>query len=138
MNLWLDDVRPPWRFGYIGWEWAKTYDEAIALLATGKVERASLDHDLSEPATLGLHCACSACGEHFAEPTKRFSEARQVEELVCPNCGSYSVAREKTGYEVVCWLEEHPQFWPPKGVVVHSKNEVGAAKMRVVIARHYH
>ena len=46
MNLWLDDVREPWRHGRIGWEWAKTASEAIALLETGKVENASLDHDL--------------------------------------------------------------------------------------------
>ena len=53
MKLWLDDLRPPWRYGYIGWEWAKTADEAIAFLKTGKVTQASLDHDLSEKATLG-------------------------------------------------------------------------------------
>lgn len=47
MNLWLDDVREPWKHGALGWEWAKTADEAIALLATGKVVKASLDHDLA-------------------------------------------------------------------------------------------
>jgi hypothetical protein len=29
MKLWLDDVRPPWKHGYIGWDWAKTYDKAV-------------------------------------------------------------------------------------------------------------
>ena len=53
MKLWLDDLRPPWRYGYIGWEWAKNAGEAIALLKTGKVTQASLDHDLSYEATLG-------------------------------------------------------------------------------------
>lgn len=53
MNLWLDDIRPPWKHGYVGWQWAKTADEAIAFLKTGLVLRASLDHDLSEAATLG-------------------------------------------------------------------------------------
>jgi hypothetical protein len=47
MKLWLDDVRAPWKFGYIGWTWAKTYDEAISYLQTGNVTEASLDHDLS-------------------------------------------------------------------------------------------
>lgn len=47
MKLWLDDVRQPWKFGCIGWEWAKTADEAIALLKTGAVTQASLDHDLA-------------------------------------------------------------------------------------------
>jgi hypothetical protein len=46
MKLWLDDIREPWKHGYIGWHWAKTADEAIAVLKTGKVEQASLDHDL--------------------------------------------------------------------------------------------
>ena len=54
MMLWLDDIRPPWRFGYVGAEWAKTAAEAIEILKTGKVTFASLDHDLSEAATIGM------------------------------------------------------------------------------------
>lgn len=54
MKLWLDDIREPWKHGCLGWEWVKTADEAIALLATGKVTEASLDHDLSEQATMGM------------------------------------------------------------------------------------
>ena len=53
MNLWLDDVRNPAEFGYIGWTWVKTAEEAIKLFQTGGVTRASLDHDLSIAATLG-------------------------------------------------------------------------------------
>lgn len=102
MTLWLDDVRKPWKHGYIGAEWAKTADEAIALLKTGRVEFASLDHDLSEMATIGV----------FAPG-------------------------EKTGYTVVCWLEEHPEFWPEDGVKVHSMNPAGAKRMRSVIEAHY-
>lgn len=52
-KLWLDDVRPPWLHGCIGYEWVKTAEDAITLLATGKVTKADLDHDLSEKATLG-------------------------------------------------------------------------------------
>lgn len=44
--LWLDDYRKPWQFGYLGAEWVKTAPEAIALLGTGVVRFASLDHDL--------------------------------------------------------------------------------------------
>ena len=47
MKLWLDDVREPWRYGKLGWTWVKTAAEAIELLKTGKVEEASLDHDLA-------------------------------------------------------------------------------------------
>ena len=43
----------------------------------------------------------------------------------------------KSGYDVVCWLEQHPEFWPLKGVRVHSANPAGAARMRQVINRHY-
>jgi hypothetical protein len=53
MILWLDDIREPWKFGFGGSEWVKTADDAIALLKTGAVTFASLDHDLSEEATLG-------------------------------------------------------------------------------------
>lgn len=53
IRLWLDDVRDPVRFGRIGWTWAKTYDEAVALLTEHRVIEASLDHDLSIDDTLG-------------------------------------------------------------------------------------
>lgn len=100
MKLWLDDERAPWKFGCIGWEWCKTADEAIALLQTGQVTEASLDHDLSFKATMG------------------YSEG------------------ERTGYEVVCWMEEN-DVWPINGVQVHSINPVGRARMQQVINKHY-
>lgn len=53
MRLWLDDLRPPWKQGWVGCEWVKTAEEAIALLKTGRVEEASLDHDLIVAATMG-------------------------------------------------------------------------------------
>ncbi len=53
MKLWLDDIRPPWQHGCIGWEWAKTAADAIHWLGTGLVTEASLDHDLTVAATMG-------------------------------------------------------------------------------------
>ena len=53
MRLWLDDVREPWRHGYIACEWAKTAQEAIEMLKTGSITEASLDHDLSYNAETG-------------------------------------------------------------------------------------
>lgn len=53
MKLWLDDIRDPREHGALGYTWVKTADEAIRLLASGMVERASLDHDLSVDATMG-------------------------------------------------------------------------------------
>lgn len=106
MILWLDDVREPWRYGYINATWAKTAQEAIDYLKTGKVEFASLDHDLAD--------------EHY--PWNEVPEKDY---------------KEQTGYSVVCWLEENPQFWPPKGTLVHSANPVGRAKMQAVVNKHY-
>lgn len=53
INLWLDDVRQPWDHGAIGYDWVTTAEAAIGTLKTGRVKFASLDHDLSEKATLG-------------------------------------------------------------------------------------
>lgn len=100
IDMWLDDIRDPNRHGCIGWTWVKTADEAIALLGTGLVRQASLDHDLTIDQTLGRE------------------------------------DREKTGYTVICWMEEHG-VWPPKGTKVHSQNPVGRAKMQSVINRAY-
>lgn len=62
---------------------------------------ASLDHDLSELATIGM---------------------------AGPN--------ERTGYTVVCWMEEN-DVWPQGGVVVHSMNPAGRNKMVQALIRHY-
>jgi len=68
-------------------------------LATGRVTEASLDHDLSEAATLG------------------------------------NWENEVTGYNVLLWLEQHPQFWPVNGVHLHTLNPLGKQRMEKVIAR---
>lgn len=107
MKLWLDDIREPWKFGCVGWEWAKTAEQAVALLKTGNVEIASLDHDLTTEQMMG---------------------------------GMIGIIREdnvKSGYDVVLWLEQNPQYWPPKGTFVHSMNPVGRERMAWVIAQHY-
>lgn len=46
MKMWLDDIRPPWEHGRIGWTWVKTAAEAIECLRSGQITEASLDHDL--------------------------------------------------------------------------------------------
>ena len=71
----------------------------------GRVEFASLDHDLAE--------------EHYPW-----------------NCDSIENAKG-TGYDVVCWLEKNPQFWPKNGVKVHSMNPAGRARMEAVIDMRY-
>jgi hypothetical protein len=52
--LWLDDRRNPNEHGAIGALWAKTYEDAIQYLETGKITIASLDHDLTLSQTLGF------------------------------------------------------------------------------------
>lgn len=48
MMLWLDDIREPWKHGFLNAAWAHTADEAITALKSGHISFASLDHDLSE------------------------------------------------------------------------------------------
>ena len=111
MFLWLDDVRDPEKYGHLrkdGWVWAQTADEAIYWLRKKEVESASLDHDLT-----------------FDQMSRG---------------GYYGQIHEdgmKSGYDVVKWLEEHPEYWPPRGVHVHSANPAGKARMEQVILRHY-
>jgi hypothetical protein len=57
MKVWLDDIRDPVHYGHIGWHWVKTVEDFIAAMKTGKVEDASLDHDLSVNATIGQPCS---------------------------------------------------------------------------------
>lgn len=55
MKVWLDDVRPPYRFGRAGWQWVLTASAAIELLKRGQVEEISLDHDLMPEHYVGGH-----------------------------------------------------------------------------------
>src|SRR5208282_3585606 len=109
MKLFLDDVRDPEEFGAPGWVWAKTAADAVKIFGSGKVTQASLDHDLTqEQMTRG-----------------------GIYGTVCED-------GQKSGYDVVLWLEEHPEYWPIDGVRVHSANPAGRNRMERVIERHYH
>jgi len=108
VKIWLDDIREPWRFGCLGWTWAKTAQEAIEHFRTGTVTEASLDHDLTEHQMI-----------HGGMLGEVYEDGQQ------------------SGYDVVCWLEAHPEFWPVNGVRVHSANPAGRARMRQVIDKHY-
>lgn len=122
-NLWLDDVREPWRHGALGWVWAKTVEEAKDILIAGDVDRASLDHDL------GLCDACIQMSE-----SGRIAEVR-AGLIRNDGCASYCSCRHNgTGYDLVCWMEE-TGHWPRSRPVVHSANRVGAARMQLAIDR---
>jgi hypothetical protein len=108
--LWLDDIRDPKKFSKADWTWVKTAAEAIAFFRQhpGQVECASLDHDLTQ------------------------------EQMVL---GGYNALIHddgvRSGYDVVCWLEQNPEYWPIEGVAVHSQNPAGADRMKKVIRAHY-
>lgn len=99
INLWLDDERDPVNFGKFGWKWVKTVDEAILAFVNYDVIEASLDHDLGIYSTIGMP---------FPKDHPRY---------------------EQTGYDLVCWMENHGVY-PVNGCHVHSANPAGAARMR--------
>lgn len=108
MYLWLDDIRDPRHYGREGWRWVKTAKDAIEVFRTGEVEAASLDHDLTQ------------------DQMQRGGYLGEVYE-----------DGHKSGYDVVEWLEQHPQFWPKYGVAVHSANPAGKKRMEQVIFNYY-
>jgi hypothetical protein len=106
-NLWLDDERP---CPFVGnWLVAKNYDEAVEILTNYHVVKCFLDHDLSF--------------EHYVPGAYHLPEV-------------YNNFTEKTGYDVVKWIEEY-EAWPAEPPIVHSLNPVGARRMATVLARHY-
>lgn len=109
MKLWPDDIRNPIHHGHYGWHWVRTAEEAIAWLKAEdiEIEEASLDHDLTP---------------------------EQMEGGIYGECRDDG---QKSGYDVVRWLERNPERWPSGGVKVHSANPAGAARMQQVIERHY-
>lgn len=45
--------------------------------------------------------------------------------------------RELTGYSVMCWLEELPQYLPKQNIIIVSDNSSGVQKMKMVINKLY-
>lgn len=45
--------------------------------------------------------------------------------------------REWTGYDVMCWLEEHPEHIPKKEIHIVSSNPVGRSRMQCIIDKLY-
>ena len=73
MRLWLDDIREPWKHGFLACEWAKTADRAIELLQAGEVTFASLDRDLTVRQMMG-----EDDGEKTGEDVLRWMETNNV------------------------------------------------------------
>ncbi len=55
-----------------------------------------------------------------------------------PDLGDFSgiEGRERTGYDVACWLEEHPQFLPDRIEIV-TNNPAGRRKIELALQRCY-
>lgn len=73
---------------------------------------------------------------------KEFVEEASLDHDLAPEHYPFSDVPEsqytqKTGYDVVLWLEQNPEYWPKNGVRVHSMNPVGRQRMQVVVDRHY-
>jgi hypothetical protein len=118
ISLWLDDVRDPVALGLVGFTWVKTVDEAKRLLQTGRVKRASLDHDLG---------ACDICLDGLTDAEWLQRNAFQS----MPHCEHFG-----TGYDLCLWMAEQ-RVWPIEKPNVHSANPVGRDRMRGVIDRYF-
>jgi len=56
--------------------------------------------------------------------------------LLDHDLGDFSHDKEKTGYDILLFLEENPQYLP-KGIQIVSSNPVGRQRMQVVIDKLY-
>ena len=112
--LWLDDRRP----APYGWVGVTTVAAAKLSLRTGRVDRASLDHDLG---------ACETCMD--GRDVKEWLEAHNFRTM--PHCQHVG-----TGYDLCVWMAE-TGHWPTEKPAVHSANRVGRPRMNGVIARYF-
>lgn len=115
IGMWLDDVRDAQN----GWVHVKTVTEAKALLLTGTVQWASLDHDL------GVCETCCDLAGNSGIIDKPLCDAKTCKH----GC-------HETGSDLVRWMAEH-DIWPATKPRVHSANPAGAAYMRGVIERYW-
>lgn len=104
-HFWLDDIRasPP------GWDWARSYENAIQILKDNSYRRMSLDYDLGW---------CEEC-------LSMMDPANPIV-LTCPHA--------KNGYDVVIWIIEN-QAWPSLSLNIHSINPVGRQRMIDALCR---
>lgn len=114
ISLWLDDHRP----APYGWVGVTTLAAAKLSLETGRVDRASLDHDLG---------ACETCMD--GRDVKEWLEAHNFQTM--PHCEHVG-----TGYDLCVWMAE-TGHWPTQKPAVHSANPVGRHRMNGVISKYF-
>jgi hypothetical protein len=98
-----------------GWLWVKNVNQAQKALASGKVEAASLDHDLGDQIQ-----PCAEC-EGELQP--------------CEDCHCHQ--RPSNGCDLVAWCVATGHWPTGQKPDVHSANPPGAANMRKMIEQHY-
>lgn len=115
-KLFVDDYRLP---PDITWELAKTYDEAIRLLDQNQYDMLALDHDLED-----IH--------YSADWNKYYNDLIENEEVLIK---AEEIEIEKTGYDIICWLEVRKAngLYVPPVITCHSANPAGRARILQVI-----
>lgn len=114
MNLFVDDVRNP----PDGWRVARTIEDAKLLLATGEIERCSLDHDMG---------ACAECITRELHVGDMRTDATTYVNW-CPHY--------EDGTRLVYWMVQ-TNTWPKIKPTVHSANPVGRERMCALIDRYF-
>lgn len=124
INLWVDDLRNPAEFCPVEkWHWAKTVTEAIRILATQRVDKVSLDHDIMHaiPRQMTIPPGIKADVEAITMMTNACSELHIP--LACPET-----------FEAVAWfIAVLPEYMKPKAIYIHTANGVGAQVMATIL-----
>lgn len=149
-NLYLDDVRSMPHGFHIQ---AYNYDECIYWLKKVPIDTLSLDHDLGD-----LYQPQADLEGCLGIGVMGFHSESYVEGRPCKWCGftqdliqtaEFSDRKEKTGYDVMCWIEEQLKkqsdmnifaqwvFELPSRILVHSSNPVDRKRMQQVIDKLY-
>lgn len=134
-KLWLDDVRPAPE----GWTWCKNIEDAKALLLTGTVVEASLDHDL------GMDAVINDLSPEGQRVLAKFGDV-STEALPAEDDGKLLLRamelmrskahQENNGFALCCWMRDTGN-WPTERIRVHSANPAGAARMAALIEIHF-
>lgn len=113
-HLYMDDVRvcPD------GWRLARTIEEAQLLLATGEVDRCSLDHDMG---------ACLDCKRAGTD----IGNMETDETTFCHWC-----PHVLDGTSLARWMVA-TGHWPKQKPTVHSKNPNGRKRMEGIIDKFF-
>jgi hypothetical protein len=56
--------------------------------------------------------------------------------LLDHDLGDYKDGKERTGYDILCWLEEHPEYLPG-GIVIVTDNASAYSRMKLVRKKLY-